>query len=458
MIIRQRELGNLETKEENFLAKELDLNELKSLSFGPAWSVSGSEDVVSKKALKQTFQQKREKSRTGELKKRPIGNNIFNPTVEVSFYSEEDSFQTLVKALRASSKTYQLFEIVQVIIQKYDRFFVIIRPQKMTDEDGGSLYISVPDNLPFESENEVVEHVVRNHMDKFFDTEVVTVDPPKGSFQVIARCTRSGVLLGPPNYHLYPQLIREHLNKYFPDQPREVAEKNIVLVKDEDLVKQWLEQMSHQSRYSVKNTSPEKESSEPIVLDSLEQARRYLLTHRKHEVVHSCKSAKLSGVKIDELPKSSNIYQSIQFVLNEQKKFPLETANHLRGRLRKLKFNIYKKGSKGISYVSNAKPRIRAVDQAFAEPVETLIQFIEKHPYIKYPEVPALYLKPENSSATSTECEEASVHLDNEETIKLKELHQNLRWLIEEGYVIRYSDDSLFVRQASQAPEKESLN
>lgn len=448
----------METTEDKTVEKGLDLSELKSWSFGPAWSVTNSKDTnINEVSSKRTIQQKKGKRHLGEARKRPINHSHFKPTVEVSFHSEEEFFQKLAKALHASSKTYQLFEIVQLLINKYEHFFITIRPQKIKDKDNGFLYVSVPDHLPFENEDEAIENVINNHIDKFFDTEAVKVDPPKGSFQAIARGTQSGALIGPPNYHRYPELIRTHLNKSILN--KKTAEKSIELVKDKDLIDKWMEQMSYQTRYIAKNSLIKEENSEPIVLDSLEKVRHHLLTHCKKDVIISSKSVKFPGIRINELPKKSNIYQSIQFALKEQKKFPLETANHLRGRLRKLNFNIYKKGSKGISYVSNKKPITKTKDQVFTESVEKLINFIKENPDIKYFRVPNFYLKLPTSSPEQTSHDKTSnpskenpsekvfSSLNNEQKVKLNEVHRDLRWLVEEGYVTRYSDDSLFIKQ-----------
>jgi hypothetical protein len=57
-------------------------------------------------------------------------------------------------------------------------------------------HISVPDGIPFESDEAAVAHVLSKHLDKFFDTAEVDVDPPKGNFQVINKCGITGELLG----------------------------------------------------------------------------------------------------------------------------------------------------------------------------------------------------------------------------------------------------------------------
>ncbi len=71
-----------------------------------------------------------------------------------------------------------------------------------------------------------------------------------------------------------------------------------------------------------------------------------------------------------------------------QRRFPLDTANGLRGRLRRESFTIFKKGSKGISYVCAVKRKFRIPGQVFAESIGTLIAFIEAHPMVRASELP----------------------------------------------------------------------
>ena len=54
---------------------------------------------------------------------------------------------------------------------------------------------------------------------------------------------------------------------------------------------------------------------------------------------------RVDGKDLDKLP-HNRIRRSIESVLESQNKFPLDFANHLRGRLRRANFTIYKRGGK----------------------------------------------------------------------------------------------------------------
>src|SRR5665213_3862809 len=77
------------------------------------------------------------------------------------------------------------------------------------------------------------------------------------------------------------------------------------------------------------------------------------------------------------------ILMAIEGAYERQLRFPLATANQLRGRLRREHFTIFKKGSKGVSYVCAVKRKFRVPGHAFAENIGTLITFIENNPMVK---------------------------------------------------------------------------
>ena len=124
-------------------------------------------------------------------------------------------------------------------------------------------HISVPDGLPFESDEAAVAHVMSAHLDKFFDRADVEVEPPKGSFQVINRCSVTGELLGPPNYHRYNQIVQQHYASRLSGRMGfEAFRGRIETVRDAEVVNQWLAKMRKTTRYTWK-LSPAAPAAEP---------------------------------------------------------------------------------------------------------------------------------------------------------------------------------------------------
>ena len=463
-----------------------------------------------------------------------------SPYFTVTFYPEDTSFATLAKTIRSSCRTFELFEVARTVIGKTDRYVIVLQrkaplaapaPQAAPSEPaaGGEaaapvvpgvkpapLYVSVPDGVPCETEEAAIANVLQRHIGQFFDIAEVEIDPPKGNYQIINRCGITGELLGPPNYHLYNQIVQQHFAKRVQRMPFDLFRAKIESVRDPEVVNQWLQKMRKVTRYTWKTTTPAApaaptapvaEGETPAAVealpafDSIEEARGYLLTHSREKVVRITDSARFHGRVVELIP-PGEIRRAIEGALERQRRFPLDTANALRGRLRREGFTIFKKGSKGISYVCAVKRKFRIPGQVFADSINTVITFIETHPMIKAGEIPAKLLgfqmpkpvesKPETPTAApapvppppaaenqpAPEAQPAAAltesvpaleptpvaevapaptaapapaaspapanELTPEQREKISRLHGDIMWLVHEGYVTEFIDGRLF--------------
>jgi hypothetical protein len=464
-----------------------------------------------------------------------------SPFFNVAFYPEDTSFAALAKTIRASCRTLELFDIARTILAKNDRFVAVVqrKPAAATDATTPAakpapLYLSVLDGLPFETEEAVIAHVLSKHLDKFFDLADVEIDPPKGNFQVINRCTITGELLGPPNYHRYLQTIQQHHAAKVARMPFEKFRERIESVRDPELINQWLEKMKKATRYTWKSGSPAVATAKPVVdatkpvepaapavesaqapsetpvtplpsepaavadvakpaepaaessepkpqapapeipvapptpaptFDSIEEARTYLLTHASEKVFRALDPIRFPG-KLLEMVTPGEIHRAVEGHLERQRRFPLDTANGLRGRLRRESFTIFKKGSKGISYVCAVKRRFRVPGQVFSDSIGALIAFIEAHPMVRASELPEKFLglgpiaSLQASSGEAASGETPAIPapaLTPEQRGKLIRLQGDLRWLVTEGYVTEFIDGRLFASPPiAEAKKKEA--
>jgi hypothetical protein len=146
--------------------------------------------------------------------------------------------------------------------------------------------------------------------------------------------------------------------------------------------------------------------------------------------------ARFHGREVESLP-PGEIRRSVEGALERQRRFPLDTANALRGRLRREHFTIFKKGAKGISYVCAVKRKFRIPGQSFAESIGALLVFIETHAMIKAGELVRKFL------GVVDEGPEAGLPTV-EQREKIAKLQGDLLWLVREGYVTEFIDGSLF--------------
>ena len=160
---KNTEAGNAEQPEK----QAVDLSVLAGLTFGPRWTNPStpkrrewSEDRPSRPYSKPQGEWRRqgakEDRRPREREQRDFQRRdpVYRPSFEVLFYPEDEPFNVLLKAMRSSCRTYELFEVSRLILEKNDRFVVVVRHLKsgQTSKEGSKrFYLSGVDGAPFET-------------------------------------------------------------------------------------------------------------------------------------------------------------------------------------------------------------------------------------------------------------------------------------------------------------------
>ena len=449
--------------------------------------------------------------------------------IEVAFSPEEKPFSVLAKAIKSSARTYALFEIASLILEKPERFTVTVKrfvrddakkpvvPAKPTAPAApGSaetavpaatptapepvpaapdapakrepqLFVAVPDGMPFLNETDALAYVFDRHADKFFDVETVEIEPPKGNFTMVAKCGFTGELLAPPNYHAYQQILRDWHAANFPRMPFEKFMSRLETVKDPEAVSVWLTKMKTVARYTVKD----RVEGEPETLDGAGAAKAFLLSNRKDKAVRAVVSARFPGKLLAQMPMGP-MKAGIENELAFQRRFPLDTANLLRGRLRRAGFSLFKRGSKGVTLVCAVRRKFRTPDSVFSDTIQRVFDFLEKHPKTKISDLPKLMLgigdepaetkaegKPtETTAETAPATTESAVPATPEAApatmeaapapaeapvpaaqrkaeieAQIASLLGTVRWLVLEGYVSELSDGELVTYPKMTAPQ-----
>ena len=454
-----------------------------------------------------------------------------SPYFVATCYPEDTGFAAMVKAVRASCRTYQLFEITKAVLEKNDRFVVVVqraRPERPTrperapegdlsaeatakaapapaaPEKPAPIFMSLPDHLPFDTEDAAIQHVLNNNLSAFFDMQEVEVEAPKGNFPIINKCGITGELLGPPNHHRYQQVLQQHYAAKLGRMPFERFRESIVSVREPEVIAQWMEKMKKATRYTWKPpvaktaTTPPMETAAavpapvapaapteaveaaaapgaetpavpaadapaPLTFDTIEDARLHLLANARGKVVRAVDSVRFHGKLIEKLP-PGEIRRALEGHVERQRRFPLDTANALRGRLRLEGFTIFKKGSRGVSFVCAVKRRFRVPGQVFSETITALIDFIEKNPMVHVKDLPKNFLAVDVAAALAAtpqpegtpQSQAPFLALSPEQSEKLRKMSNDLRWLVMEGYVTEFSDGKLFAPppMAPQAARK----
>ena len=159
---------------------------------------------------------------------------------------ETAAIEGIAKQIRSRGKAYPLFELARLIVRLSDRYSVRLTAES---ESSPELFRVKTDGSLWTSRKEAATHLLSRHMEKFYRKSSVTVEPPKGSYTVVAECGMSGTLLGPPNHHEYTsRLIALHAAR-FKNLPFEVYKSRIRMSKDEAMMERWKAEQSTRTIY-----------------------------------------------------------------------------------------------------------------------------------------------------------------------------------------------------------------
>ena len=375
--------------------------------------------------------------------------------MEVLFYPEDAPFNKLSDIMKASKRTYQLFDIAEIILEKPERFVVLAKNLPDAEGNAKPLYCAQPFNLPFEDEAAAKTAAVDAKFDELFVSEEIDAEPPKGEFQVVNRCSITGDLLGAPNWHKYGEAVREYHSRKFPKMPFEKFSVSIESVRDADQIAAWLETMKKKTVFKLK----EPQEGAPESFDTREAARAYISEKFGAELVRTYEQVRMRGEYVAKLP-FGRIRRNIEEACRKQKKFPIVTANNLRGRLRRSGFTVYKRGSKGFAFVSTIKRKFIFEGESLSEVPQKIFDFITANPAIRAADLPYKYLgleAPKSEAKSKTLAQEhsegaetlesqkpaESAELPDETKALLSSVWSELAWLVSEGYVVEYADGTL---------------
>jgi hypothetical protein len=399
------------------------------------------------------------------------------PALELNFtiIPEEKGVDSLARQIKLTGRAYPLFEIAQLIVQKPERYQIKIESRKNAEGVAAQpLFTCALDDTLWLTEQEVVGHILQNHFSTFYQAEKTPCDPPKGVYTFVAQCGLSGEILGPPNYHDYQNQLRRLHQSRVERMPFEAFKARVKIVKDEAVVKKWIEDQSFKTEYVALNLP------EPLRLTKMEDVEKHFREVHLPNIVKRTESLTLSG------PASRNVRQpalmrNLRHLWEEQRRFPLGVVNILSSQLASRGLQFFKV-NKTFTHVSVARPHF--LDLA-AHPVSNgirkIVEFINATPkcarkqllegLAPSPAAPTPAAAP--SAPTPVQTEEgaaspgtaASAEVPAEATepgptSEQRTLIGDLHWLIHQGHVIEFHNGVLEtakkpILKPQQQPKKE---
>ena len=344
----------------------------------------------------------------------PSRESIRELPVSVSFLPEQKRLASLVRQMHHSRRAYPLMDLANLFIHDTEGYLVKIEANKET-----------PDFTMFQckyckaaacSEELMIQHLMSKHLSNVYEKEEIETDPPAGQFVCVARCRKSGVLLGPPNHHSYTDKLNELHQSRFSHLTLDEYKRNIETIRDEELIEQWKQESRTKTIYKLKS-DPE---AEPVDLRKAEAEFMQDLSS-KYEKTHRA----IVPSKIAQGLEDRDITHAIHRVWAKESHFPLSMSFAMRAAFRHMHLHMFKAGK--INFVTHIKPRAIKPTDAIESIAEVLV-FLRENP----------------GSTRKHLLEVLHPSLDPESKEAKDALH-SLSWLIERGHIIEFFNGTLSV-------------
>jgi hypothetical protein len=352
----------------------------------------------------------------------------------VSLVPDDKGVESLARQIKMTGRAYPLFDIAQMILQKPERHTVTFKVNKNPEgQPIQPLFVCALDDTLWLSEDEAVAHVLKKHFATFYQAERTATEPPKGKYTFVAQCGMSGAILGPPNYHDYQNQLRKLHAERFSRMPFEVYKSRVKIVRDEEVVKKWVEDQSFKTEYLCLNLP------EPLRLGTIEAVEKHFREVHKENIIKQVESHTMGGVASRAL-QSRDLARLARSVWEDQRRFPLQIATVLSQQFAGHGLQFFKV-NKAITHVSVARPHYLDMEATpVSEGVKKIVDYINAHP-----KCTRRKLMEDLAPAPATPVGEgqtpaaASAEPTSEQTAIVADLH----WLIHQGHVIEFANGTL---------------
>src|SRR5581483_10125927 len=377
------------------------------------------------------------------------------PDVGVTFLPDDKGVESLSRQIKMSGRSFPLFDIAHMILQKPERHLVRFETTPKTEgKPAQALFVSAIDDIVWLSEDEAVSHILEKHFGMFYNAEKTPTDPPKGTYTFVAQCGMSGTILGPPNYHDYQNQLRKLHAERFSRMPFEALKARVKIVKDEAVVKKWIEEQSVKTEYVCLNVP------EPMRLNTREEVEKHFREVQLPNIIKQVDKHTLTGAASRQL-RSPGLQRLVRSAWEDQKRFPLQIATVLSQQFASHGLQFFKV-NKTVTHVSVARPHYLDLETTpVSAQVKQIVVFIDAHPKctrrllietlaptpapVKSEPlpVPVPAPTPAPEGAAPTPAAPAAPAAEAGPTPEQAAIIGDLHWLIHQGHVIEFANGVL---------------
>ncbi len=365
---------------------------------------------------------------TDRTEPRPAPQKVL-PEIAVSFIPERSGLKPLVKQLSGTRRAYSLFEVAATFLSKPEFYAAAIESIDHAGQPALPLYQCAECRAVFTNKQTATAHGLSRHLDMFYEKEEKEGELPQGKFTCVARCTLSGELLGPPNYHAFNEKLAELYRSRFAGMPIDQYRKKIVNETDPDLIEKWKKEAARKTIYRTKKLA------EPVVFERIALLEQHFNENYAPALINESFRFVIPATTSQEM-EDYHIKQAIQEAWQKETRFPINMAIAIQQRFRRLGLHIFRTGAK-MTFVSSVRPH--AIDPAQATAmVRNILEWIKT-----------------NTGKTRQNLAAALAPGMAPDSAVVNEIINSLVWLIDRGHVIEFANGTLAVPNRLSVPNKE---
>lgn len=377
------------------------------------------------------------------------------PEINVRLSPEEKGAELLARQIKATGRAYALFDIARLVMQKPERYSLAFSVKKNAEgQIIQPLYLCALDDTLWLAENAAVDHILDKHFATFYQADRTQAEAPKGVYTFVAQCGISGVILGPPNHHDYQNKLRELHESRFARMPFDMFKSRVRIVRDEAVVKKWVDEQSWRTEYVCLNVA-----ESPRLPDRIEVEKHFRATHLP-TIVTQVEQRTLGGLAARNL-RCPELRRLVNAVVEDQRHFPLQLSITLSQSFASRGLQFFKV-NKTITHVCVARPQHLDLETSVvSDRVKRIVDYLNAHPKCKRRALiealaPTPAPAPAADAAAPVEgaAPAPAAPATPDPTPEQTEISADLHWLIHQGHVVEFSDGHMeLARKPLPKPE-----
>lgn len=368
------------------------------------------------------------------------------PEIVASIVPDEKGVESMARQVKMTGRAFPLFDIAFLIIQKPERYSIkFVTKKNPQGQVIQPLFHCALDETVWLSEDEAIAHVLQKHFATFYQADKIQAEAPKGVYTFVGQCGLSGVILGPPNYHDYQTKLRKLHAERFARMPFEVFKSRVKIVRDEAVVKQWVEEQSWKTEYTCLNVP------EPLKLATREDVEKHFRATHKEAIIKPVEAHTVTGMAARSL--RGGLGRVVQNLLAEQRRFPMQIATSLSQAFAHQGLQFFKV-NKTVTHVAVARPHYLDLETTpVSAGVKRIVEFINANPKTNRRKllealapapaaptvIPVAPAEGETAATPAATPAPAAPEPTAEQTALIADLH----WLVHQGHVMEFANGQL---------------